>query len=107
MFASTSYALKEKQAAAVVAKALDLRRDVLSTDFSGSLRAGTSAIEAAYNAVAAGTAKNVLVVASDCRMGAPRGALESAAGAADRDACRLRGLPAARSDVARGSASPS
>ena len=69
MFASTSYTLKEKQGAAVIAKALDLRRDVLTTDFSGSLRSGTSAIEAASNAVAAGTAKNVLVVASDCRMG--------------------------------------
>jgi len=76
LFASTSYALKEKQGAAVIAKALDLRRDVLTTDVSGSLRAGTSAIEAGANAVAAGTAKNVLVVASDCRMGAPRGALE-------------------------------
>lgn len=80
MFASTTYSLKEKQAAAVVAKALDLRRDVLTSDFSGSLRAGMSAIEAAYNAVAAGTAKNVLVIASDCRMGAPRGALESKLG---------------------------
>lgn len=80
MFASTSYELKEKQGAAVIAKALDLRRDVLTTDFSGSLRSGTSAIEAASNAVAAGSAKNVLVVASDCRMGAPRGALESKLG---------------------------
>lgn len=80
MFASTTYTLKEKQGAAVVAKALDLRRDVLTSDFSGSLRAGTSAIEAAANAVAARSAKNVLVVASDCRMGAPRGALESKLG---------------------------
>ena len=31
-------------------------------------------------AVAAGAARNVLVVASDCRMGAPRGALESKLG---------------------------
>lgn len=80
MFASTTYPLKEKQGAAVIAKALDLRRDVLTTDFSGSLRCGTSAIEAGANAVAAGTAKNVLVVASDCRMGAPRGALEAKLG---------------------------
>jgi 3-hydroxy-3-methylglutaryl CoA synthase/uncharacterized OB-fold protein len=80
LFASTSYALKEKQAAAVVAKALDLRRDVHTADLSGSLRAGTSALESALHAVKAGAAKNVLVVASDCRMGAPRGALEAKLG---------------------------
>src|SRR6185295_19895964 len=32
LFASTSYAYKEKQAASTVAKALDLRRDVLTAD---------------------------------------------------------------------------
>src|SRR5690606_30525039 len=80
LFASTSYPLREKQGAALVAKALDLRRDVHTADFSGSLRAGTSALEAALNAVAAGAARNVLVVASDCRMGAPRGALEAKLG---------------------------
>ena len=80
LFASTSYTLKEKQGAAVIAKALDLRRDVHTADFSSSMRAGSSAFEAGANAVAAGTARNVLVVASDCRMGAPRGALESKLG---------------------------
>jgi hydroxymethylglutaryl-CoA synthase len=80
LFASTSYGLKEKQAAAIVAKALDLRRDVHTADLSASLRAGTSALESALNAVKAGAAKNVLVVASDCRMGAPRGALEGKLG---------------------------
>jgi hydroxymethylglutaryl-CoA synthase len=80
MFASTTYSMKEKQAAAIVAKALDLRRDVLTMDFSGSLRSGTSALEAAVHAVKAGGSKNVLVVASDCRMGAPRGALEAKLG---------------------------
>ncbi len=80
MFASTTYPLREKQAAALIAKALDLRRDVNTADFSGSLRAGTTALEAASNAVAAGSARQVLVIASDCRMGAPRGALESKLG---------------------------
>jgi len=80
LFASTSYTLKEKQAAAIVAKALDLRRDVHTADLSGSLRAGTSALESAVHAVKAGAARNVLVVASDCRMGAPRGALEAKLG---------------------------
>ncbi len=67
VFASTSYPLREKQGAATIAKALDLRRDVLATDQSGSLRAGTGALQAALDAVAAGSARNVLVVASDCR----------------------------------------
>lgn len=80
LFASTTYGLREKQAAAVVAKALDLRRDVHTADLSGSLRSGTSALESAYNAVKAGSSRNVLVVASDCRMGAPRGALEAKLG---------------------------
>jgi hydroxymethylglutaryl-CoA synthase len=79
-FASTSYALREKQGAATIAKALGLRRDVSSADHAGSLRAGTSALEAGIHAVAAGAMRTVLVVASDCRMGAPRGALEAKLG---------------------------
>ena len=79
-FASTTYPLAEKQGAATVAKALDLRRDTATADFSGSLRAGMSALEAASHAVAAGAARRALVVAADCRMGAPRGALEAKLG---------------------------
>ncbi len=79
-FASTTYPLREKQGAALVAKALDLRRDVATQDHAGSLRAGTAALESALHAVAAGAHRLVLVVASDCRMGAPRGALEAKLG---------------------------
>ncbi|MGH0030102.1 MAG: 3-hydroxy-3-methylglutaryl CoA synthase, partial [Myxococcota bacterium] len=79
-FASTSYALREKQAAATVAKALDLPRNVLASDHAGSLRAGSSALQASLDAAAAGSARNALVVASDCRMGAPRGAREAKLG---------------------------
>src|SRR5262245_6209868 len=76
-FASTSYPLREKQGAALIAKALDLRRDVLTQDHAGSLRAGPAALESALHAVSAGALRSVLVLASDCRLGAPRGALES------------------------------
>jgi len=79
-FASTSYPLREKQAAALVAKALDLPRTISTSDHAGSLRAGTAALEAALNAVAAGSANNALVVIADARLGAPRGALESKLG---------------------------
>src|SRR2546427_2160050 len=49
-FASTSYPLKEKQAAALVARALDLRRDVMTADVGDSLRAGTTALRTAFDA---------------------------------------------------------
>ncbi|HEY8121606.1 MAG TPA: zinc ribbon domain-containing protein [Myxococcota bacterium] len=80
LFASTTYAFKEKQGAALVARALDLRRDVRTTDVSGSLRAGTDALRAAFDAVAAGSARRVLVVASDARLGAPGSGLEQGFG---------------------------
>src|SRR5262245_20556220 len=76
-FASTSYPFKEKQGAAIIAKALDLRRDVYTADVGDSLRAGTNALRAAADAVKAGSARRVLVVASDVRMAAPRTALEA------------------------------
>ncbi|MBW2698065.1 MAG: hydroxymethylglutaryl-CoA synthase family protein, partial [Deltaproteobacteria bacterium] len=79
-FASTSYAFREKQAAALVARALDLPRDLHCADFASSLRAGTSALRAAADAVKAGSARCVLVVASDCRLGAPGSGLERNSG---------------------------
>jgi hydroxymethylglutaryl-CoA synthase len=77
LFASTSYAFREKQAAALIARALDLRRDVQTADYGGSLRAGTTALRSAVDAVTAGSARNVLVIASDCRTAAPGSALEA------------------------------
>lgn len=77
LFASTSYPFKEKQGAAIVAKALDLRRDVLTSDIGGSLRAGTNALRAAVDSVKAGSAGRVLVVVGDTRMAAPRSPLEA------------------------------
>lgn len=79
-FASTTYPFREKQGAAFLAKALDLRRDVRTADLSGSLRAGLDALRAAADAVAAGSARRVLVVASDCRLGAPGSGLERSGG---------------------------
>jgi hydroxymethylglutaryl-CoA synthase len=79
-FASTTYPFREKQGAALLAKVLDLRRDVRSADLGGSLRAGLGALRAAADAVAAGSARRVLVVASDCRMGAPGSGLERTGG---------------------------
>lgn len=80
MFASTTYPMREKQGAVLISTALDLRRDVETADFGGSLRAGTDALKSAIRAVAAGAAANVLVVASDCRMAAPRSGLDGTLG---------------------------
>src|SRR5512144_3219654 len=77
LFASTSYPFKEKQAAALVARALDLRRDVLTADVGDSLRAGTTALRTACDTIRAGSAKRVLVLTGETRMAAPRTALEA------------------------------
>lgn len=80
IFASTSYPYKEKSGASLIAKALDLNREVMTADIGGSLRAGTTALRHALDAVKAGSAKSVLVVASDCRPAAPRSAVEKNVG---------------------------
>jgi hydroxymethylglutaryl-CoA synthase len=79
-FATTTPPYMEKQAASIMATALDLRDDVFSADIGGSLRAGTNAVKMAFDAVKAGTARLALVVASDCRGGAPKSALDMAYG---------------------------
>jgi 3-hydroxy-3-methylglutaryl CoA synthase len=71
LFASTSHPFREKQGAALLARALDLPREIRSVDYAGSLRAGLQALRGALDAVAAGSSRRVLVVASDCRLGAP------------------------------------
>ena len=77
VFASTSYPFKEKQGAAIIAKALDLRRDVYTADVGDTLRAGTNALRAAFDSVKAGSAKRVLVCVGEVRQGAPRSGLEA------------------------------
>jgi 3-hydroxy-3-methylglutaryl CoA synthase len=68
-FASTTPPYREKGSASIIAAALDLRRDILTADFADSLKAGTTALRAANDAIAAGSARKVLVAASDVRMG--------------------------------------
>jgi 3-hydroxy-3-methylglutaryl CoA synthase len=77
LFASTTYPFKEKQGAAIIARALDLRRDVYTADLGDSLRAGTSALRTGLDAIKAGSAVRVLVVAADTRMAAPRSPVEA------------------------------
>ena len=76
IFATTTPPYAEKQCAAIIAAALDLRRDIFSADVTGVLRAGTTGLKSALDSVAAGSAHNVLVIVSDNRVGAPRGDVE-------------------------------
>jgi len=79
-FASTSAPYREKQSASIMSAALDLRREAFTADFCNSLGAGASAMKAAFDAVKAGSAERVLVVASDCRLPPPNSAFEQLLG---------------------------
>ena len=71
-FASTTSPYKEKACSSIVATVSDLRRDIWTSDFANSLRAGTCALRAALNAVKSGAGKNIIVTAADWRLGTPR-----------------------------------
>ena len=79
-FATTTAPYKEKQSAAIIASAADLDRESHTADFTDSLRAGSIAMKSAVDAVKSGSAKHIIVTASDCRMGAPQGRLEQLLG---------------------------
>ena len=80
IFASTTPPYAEKQCAAIVAAALDLRQDIFASDVTNALRAGINALKLALDAVEAGSAEEVLVVMADSRQGPPRGEMERASG---------------------------
>ena len=80
LFATTTPPYAEKGCASIIATALDLRRDIFTADITDVLRAGTTALKQALDSVAAGSARQVLVIASDNRQGAPRGEAERNSG---------------------------
>ncbi len=67
--ATTTLPYRDRQGAVMAATALDLRSDIRTADFSNSIKAGTTALLAAFDAIKAGSAKNLLVCTSDCRVG--------------------------------------
>lgn len=75
-FASTTAPYKEKQSSSLIAAALDLRGDILTSDFGNSLRSGSSALLAGIDAVGNKSARQVLVAIGDCRLGPPGSDLE-------------------------------
>ena len=80
IFATTTSPYTEKQGAAAIAAAVDLGRNMLTSDITNSLRAGTLALRAALDAVTAGSSKQVMVTAADCRLGPPRSDVDQASG---------------------------
>jgi hydroxymethylglutaryl-CoA synthase len=78
--ATTTDPYREKQGAAIIASAVDLNRKSLTADFTSSLRSGSIAIRSALDTVKSGSAKNILITASDCRTGAPQGKFEQLLG---------------------------
>lgn len=79
-FASTSAPYVERHAAGIVAAALDLREGIATVDFADTLRAGTAALRAARDAVVSDSAREVLVIASDRRIGEPESVFEQLVG---------------------------
>jgi 3-hydroxy-3-methylglutaryl CoA synthase/uncharacterized OB-fold protein len=79
-FATTTAPYLEKQSAAFIAAVLQLGEETQTLDFTNSLRAGTSAMSAALNAVNSGAAENVLVLAADMRIFAPKSSYEMSCG---------------------------
>lgn len=70
-FASTTLPFKERLNSGIITAALGLNEHIRAVDFTGGLKAGTSAVLSALEAVAAGSAKKILVCAADSRLGQP------------------------------------
>ncbi|MBW1846277.1 MAG: hydroxymethylglutaryl-CoA synthase family protein [Deltaproteobacteria bacterium] len=70
-FASTTMPYKERLNAGIITPALGLRDHVRAADFSGGIKAGTTALIAALEGVESKRLNNVVVTASDCRLGKP------------------------------------
>ncbi|MEE8449723.1 MAG: OB-fold domain-containing protein [Thermodesulfobacteriota bacterium] len=79
-FASTTSPYGEKSASSFMATVLDCPQGTRSADFSGSLRAGTAALLAAWDGLKAGSLNQALVAAADCRLAAPGSLSESMVG---------------------------
>lgn len=74
--ASTTLPYKERLNAGIVAAALSLNDQVRAADFTGGLKAGTTALLAGLDGVASGKMERALVCASDCRLGKPASTME-------------------------------
>lgn len=79
-FASVTPPFWDKGCANLVAAAVDAKQQLRTADFAGALRAGTSALRAGFDAVAAGGVVCTAVTAADVRVGMPGTPLEATLG---------------------------
>lgn len=70
-FASTSMPYKERLNAGIITPALGLDDQIRAADFSGGIKAGTTALLAALDGVETKRIENIVVTSSDCRLGKP------------------------------------
>ena len=70
-FASTSLPYKERLNAGIVSCALGMEDQVRAADFTGGLKAGTTALLAALEGVESKRVNSLLVTSADCRLGKP------------------------------------
>ena len=68
-FATTTSPYRERQDSGLISLALDLDSNIRTADFTDTLKAGTTALLSACEAVKAGAVNNLLACASDCRLG--------------------------------------
>jgi 3-hydroxy-3-methylglutaryl CoA synthase/NAD(P)-dependent dehydrogenase (short-subunit alcohol dehydrogenase family)/putative sterol carrier protein len=65
--ASTTLPFADRQNAGIVSTALNLKNDIITSDFTGSQKAGTTALVTALGSIRGRAKKNILVTASDRR----------------------------------------
>ncbi len=65
--ASTSLPFADRQNAGIVATALNLREDILTSDFTASQKSSSSALVTALETIRGGVKRNILVTATDKR----------------------------------------
>ncbi|MHA1658817.1 MAG: OB-fold domain-containing protein [Promethearchaeota archaeon] len=67
-FATTTQVYTEKDSASFIASVLDMREDIITTDFTDSTKSGTTALTRAVDTIKANKdIKRILVIASDTR----------------------------------------
>jgi len=71
-FASVTAPYAEKSQSTLIATACNLGTGAFTADFGSTPKAGTTALRAALDAVAAKSASNVIVTAADCPVGYPK-----------------------------------
>ena len=95
-FSSTTFPYREKQASATIATALDLPTETYTADIGSSRRGVTVAMNLAIAMVESKSAENVIVAASDSRLGTPQSDLEQRFGDAGAAIMIGNGSPIAK-----------